>query len=238
MFDGPFCSALKNDDYTAPGVRVARLENIGHLRFRHELSSFISSEKARSLAHFSGTSSDGRRLCSRPLSTSRRASASCRMIFDGQMINKADCFCVRTLRGLCEPKLLAFRLAAPATYSALSDAVRGVTRPRIGLRDLGRLRINLPPFAEQLRIVIKVERLMARTSRVRGELARVVALGGNASGPLTLLDRLDETILAKAFRGELVPQNPNDEPAAALLDRIRALHASQAPTRRGRARAA
>jgi len=35
------------------------------------------------------------------------------------------------------------------------------------------------------------------------------------------LDRLDRSILAKAFRGELVPQDPNDEPAAVLLERIR-----------------
>jgi type I restriction enzyme, S subunit len=37
-----------------------------------------------------------------------------------------------------------------------------------------------------------------------------------------LLDRLDQATLAKAFRGELVPQDPNDEPAAALLERIQA----------------
>jgi type I restriction enzyme, S subunit len=35
-------------------------------------------------------------------------------------------------------------------------------------------------------------------------------------------DRLDQATLAKAFRGELVPQDPNDEPAAALLERIHA----------------
>jgi type I restriction enzyme S subunit len=35
-------------------------------------------------------------------------------------------------------------------------------------------------------------------------------------------DRLKQATLAKAFRGELVPQDPNDEPAAALLERIRA----------------
>ena len=35
------------------------------------------------------------------------------------------------------------------------------------------------------------------------------------------VDRLPQSILAKAFRGELVPQDPNDEPAEALLERIR-----------------
>lgn len=34
-------------------------------------------------------------------------------------------------------------------------------------------------------------------------------------------DRLTQSILAKSFRGELVPQDPNDEPASALLERIR-----------------
>jgi hypothetical protein len=37
-----------------------------------------------------------------------------------------------------------------------------------------------------------------------------------------LIDHLDQAVLAKAFRGELVPQDPNDEPASVLLERIRA----------------
>jgi type I restriction enzyme S subunit len=35
------------------------------------------------------------------------------------------------------------------------------------------------------------------------------------------IEKLTQSILAKAFRGELVPQDPNDEPASVLLERIR-----------------
>lgn len=50
----------------------------------------------------------------------------------------------------------------------------------------------------------------------------------DANHARTLLDRLEATILTRAFRGELVPQDPADEPAAALLDRIRARRAPAA----------
>ena len=45
---------------------------------------------------------------------------------------------------------------------------------------------------------------------------------GQISEGASFLDKLDRSILAKAFRGELVPQDPNDEPASVLLERIRA----------------
>jgi len=46
--------------------------------------------------------------------------------------------------------------------------------------------------------------------------------GTDTTNARKLVDHLDQAVLAKAFRGELVPQDPNDEPASVLLDRIRA----------------
>ena len=48
----------------------------------------------------------------------------------------------------------------------------------------------------------------------------------------TAVDRLTPALLAKAFRGELVPQDPNDEPASALLERLQASRTSQVKARR------
>jgi type I restriction enzyme S subunit len=49
-----------------------------------------------------------------------------------------------------------------------------------------------------------------------------------------LVHRLDQSVLAKAFRGELIPQDPNDEPASFLLERIRAERADQSKVKRRR----
>ena len=74
------------------------------------------------------------------------------------------------------------------------------------------LPIPLPPLAEQRRIVAEVER---RLSVVQQAEAAVEA-------SLVRAERLRQSILKQAFSGKLVPQDPSDEPASVLLERIRA----------------
>jgi type I restriction enzyme S subunit len=59
-------------------------------------------------------------------------------------------------------------------------------------------------------------------SRIKTAFAWVNRLAAEASSARKLIDHLDQAILAKAFRGELVPQDPNDEPASVLLERVKA----------------
>nr|QNO49876.1 hypothetical protein HMIKAMFF_00036 [Methanosarcinales archaeon ANME-2c ERB4] len=73
------------------------------------------------------------------------------------------------------------------------------------------IQIPLPPLFEQRTIVNQIEALFHRTSKVE---ERVAAATAHA-------DRLTQSILSKAFRGALVPQDPDDEPASVLLERIR-----------------
>lgn len=74
------------------------------------------------------------------------------------------------------------------------------------------LPIGVPSPGEQSEIVRRVEQLFA----FAGQLEAKVATAKQR------IDRLTQSLLAKAFRGELVPQDPNDEPAIVLLKRIRA----------------
>jgi hypothetical protein len=62
----------------------------------------------------------------------------------------------------------------------------------------------------------------AVVERIEIAFRAVDRLTTQATSARTLIDHLDQALLVKAFRGELVPQDPNDEPASALLERIRA----------------
>lgn len=86
----------------------------------------------------------------------------------------------------------------------------GGGQPNIKLTMVNPLPLPLPSEAEIVEIVAKVELLMARANKVEKQYFDAKAR----------LDRLTQSILAKAFRGELVPQDPNDEPAEKLLERI------------------
>lgn len=72
--------------------------------------------------------------------------------------------------------------------------------------------LPLPPLGEQPRIVAEVDR----------HLSRADALAASIAQSKRRAQRLRRAILAAAFQGRLVPQDPNDEPANVLLDRIRA----------------
>ena len=71
--------------------------------------------------------------------------------------------------------------------------------------------VPLPSFEEQREIVRRIETAFAKIDRLATEAAKA----------LKLTDRLDQRILARAFAGDLVPQDPSDEPAETLLARIR-----------------
>jgi type I restriction enzyme S subunit len=79
--------------------------------------------------------------------------------------------------------------------------------------------VPLPTINEQKEIVRRVESLFALANAVEKQYLAAKQR----------LDRLSQSVLAKAFRGELVPQDPNDEPASELLARIKASRVTEAP---------
>jgi type I restriction enzyme S subunit len=114
-----------------------------------------------------------------------------------------------------DPKLanVAFvKLALWSQYEKTRGLAEGGAQPNLNLSKVRGISINLPSAEEQDQIVRKVGRLFSITDRIE---ARVAAA---AEGTL----RLTPLVLAKAFRGDLVPQDPHDEHASTLLEKIKA----------------
>lgn len=98
----------------------------------------------------------------------------------------------------------------------------------INSEEVRALSLALPSLEEQNEIVRRVETLFAFADRLEARL----------QSAQTAAERLTPALLAKAFRGELVPQDPSDEPAAELLRRLREARAADTASKPKRGRAA
>ena len=134
-------------------------------------------------------------------------------IWDGQVEN--CCFQNTLIRVRVDTDLVTFvfyHLLSDAGSGALGRAARGVGIHHLGAERASAWVIGLPPIAEQSRIVAEVE---LRLSVIQQSEVAVEA-------SLARAERLRQSILKQAFSGQLVPQDPNDEPASKLLERIKA----------------
>jgi type I restriction enzyme S subunit len=104
----------------------------------------------------------------------------------------------------------------------------GVSQSNINAKKLAAFTFRLPEPDEQREIVERIGTAMEWLTVVASEQGQAAHL----------LDHLDQGLLAKAFRGELVPQDPTEESADKLLERIRAERKPATPKWSGRRRKA
>jgi type I restriction enzyme S subunit len=188
--DGPFGSNLKTEHYSQSGPRVIRLQNIGD-------GSFIDIKTHISQSHFDtlhkheifpGDIAIG--LLGDPIPR------SC-IIPDGigPAIVKADCTRFKPNPELALTKFLSYAINVPELRSQATESVHGVARPRLNLTQIKNFSVPLPPLAEQHEIVRRVGMLFERADAFDQEVAAAS----------WRCERLTQTVLAKAFRGDLVP---------------------------------
>ena len=108
-----------------------------------------------------------------------------------------------------------YQLQAPFVQEAIEENTMGSALKQINIKDLRTLKLLVPPLAEQHRIVAKIEELLPKVEEYGKAQDALNKL--NAELP----ERLKKSILQEAIEGRLVPQDPNDEPASILLDKIR-----------------
>jgi type I restriction enzyme S subunit len=120
---------------------------------------------------------------------------------------------------LISPSYLYVFLRSPEYWAQVTESLTGNAQPGCNASKLGALSVPVPPLAEQREIVRRVDGILALAATVE---IRVTAASARA-------DRLAQAILAKAFRGDLVPteaelageEKRDYEPAVALLERVR-----------------
>lgn len=115
-------------------------------------------------------------------------------------------------RAKANPGYISLWIASDERQRWLTGVAKGVAYTGINIEDLRTLPVKLPLKDEQVEIVRRVETLFAFADRLEARLQTAQ----------TASERLTPALLAKAFRGELVPQDPNDEPASELLRRLQA----------------
>jgi len=109
-------------------------------------------------------------------------------------------------------------------HDELEAFAPATAQKNINLDTLATVRVPIAPVAEQAEIVGRIETAFSWIDRLASE----------ATSARRLIDRLDQAVLTKAFRGELVPQDPADEPASVLLERIKAERDAEPKAKRGR----
>jgi len=149
------------------------------------------------------------------------------------IINTEQQFCFQRHIAIIKPnheiidyRYLKIALGSPVAINQANSTATGTAQKTVSLTSLRGFKIPVPMTEEQKEIVRRVESLFTLSDTVEKQyqLAK------------KRTDKLTQSILAKAFKGELVPQDPNDEPAEQLLARIRAEREKSAPAKKPRAR--
>lgn len=112
---------------------------------------------------------------------------------------------------------LAYFLRSKQSQILAECVKKGPTVQSLDMDPFVAFEMPLPPRSEQERIVAKIEATQEKVKTIESSISKAEEL----------IEKYRESLLQKAFRGELVPQNPNDEPALKLIERIRAEKAKQ-----------
>ena len=123
-----------------------------------------------------------------------------------------NCFRINFPTNYIDKDYLLFHLNVPCVQEFIIRNSNNTGQPDLTHKSFGPCPFALPPYLEQKEIARCIEQLFSYSDKIEAHYTKATIM----------LDKLPQSILAKAFRGELVPQDPNDEPASVLLERIKA----------------
>lgn len=206
---GPFGALLHSDEFVPEGVPVIAVGNLTGISFTKEGLYFVDRRKAEQLKSYDVQAGD--LLFARSGATLGKVCVAPDYVRDWRMTGHI--LRVRVWRAAVLPRYVAYCLwGNTSVLSQIFGSVRGMTRPGYNTSLLEAIPLPVPPIEEQREIVRRVDELFVLADSLEERYEAAVAR----------LATLSSALLAKAFRGELVPQDPEDEPAMGMLERIKA----------------
>lgn len=204
---GPFGSAIKKEFFVADGYKVYEQGNaINDDPYRGKY--FIDGKKYRELINFKVIPGDLIVSCSGV--TLGRISE---IPEDGKpgIINQA-LLRIRLKNDIIANKYFILHFRAAFFQKKIFDQSQGTAMPNlVGIKDFKEIELFVPTKEEQHQIVQEIETRLSVCDKLEETITTA----------LKQSDALRQSILKKAFEGKLVEQNPNDEPATKLLERIK-----------------
>jgi len=218
---GPFGSNLHHSEFQKDGILAIGIDNILDGKFALGKEHRISQHKYQELKKYTARPQD-------VLITVMATIGRCCVLpedIERAIITK-HVYRITVDRMLVDPYYLMFALQGDTSVQRqIQQQIRGQTRPGINGQILKKIAIPTPSIMEQSEIVLRVEKLLKLAD---GIWKRVAYVTGRS-------EKLAQAVLAKAFRGELVPTEAElarregrfYEPASALLARIKAERAEK-----------
>lgn len=207
VLTGPFGSQLGKKDFRDKGVPLLTIGCLQDSGLSLNKAFYIEESKAEELDRY--RLREGDILFSRMATVGRACYVT--LPFENSIINY-HLMRLRLSRELIDPLYFIYYVrGSKVVKDYLKKINHGVTREGINSSQLLKMPLMLPKLDEQHRIVSEIERRFS----VIDQIEKII------DQSLIQAEKLRQSILKKAFEGKLVPQDPNDEPASALLERIK-----------------